>query len=208
MAGPRTLAAESHCQNSIDDSLTWESRYDGCKRARLSVNAENFHVGTLTYTAIQDPLVLSSGLSGIALSWISNIWATMLISWKAWSVRPAGSFGSTLMVPIRCRQHRRMIKRDLVEGGQRTRAEKVLVLLIESGVVYSLLLVGTFSFYCRICLLTHPVRPFLWSQSASHSISYISHRMARRSTSIRHLHTAVSPCSLSISRLSVSFSLS
>ncbi|KAI0066651.1 hypothetical protein BV25DRAFT_1820691 [Artomyces pyxidatus] len=62
----------------------------------------------------------SAGLAFTLLSFITNIWATGLIAYKAW-------------------RHRRSVRAHLREGDRRTRVEKTLALLIESGFVYCII---------------------------------------------------------------------
>ncbi|KAI0030278.1 hypothetical protein K488DRAFT_87913 [Vararia minispora EC-137] len=57
------------------------------------------------------------GSVALALSLASNLAATSLISWKAW-------------------RHRQLIRRHLSSGAKRTRVERVMSLLIESGTLY------------------------------------------------------------------------
>ncbi|KAI0320552.1 hypothetical protein OF83DRAFT_1169255 [Amylostereum chailletii] len=57
------------------------------------------------------------GLAVFILSFVTNVWSTSLIGFKAW-------------------QHRRVLKENLQAGSARTRVEKVLALLVESGAVY------------------------------------------------------------------------
>ncbi|GJE87215.1 hypothetical protein PsYK624_032980 [Phanerochaete sordida] len=59
------------------------------------------------------------GLPGSILSWVTNLWSTSLISWKAW-------------------QHRRVMKEALGNDTKRTKAERVLLLFVESGLLYAI----------------------------------------------------------------------
>ncbi|KAI0809104.1 hypothetical protein BC629DRAFT_1482011 [Irpex lacteus] len=72
----------------------------------------------------------SNGVPVIGVSFILNLWATFLIGYKAW-------------------EHKQVIKSYLTKGNTRTRSEKVLGLLIDTGLLYSALwvivLAGTFS---------------------------------------------------------------
>ncbi|KAI0747353.1 hypothetical protein BC629DRAFT_1560484 [Irpex lacteus] len=60
------------------------------------------------------------GLPAVCTSLVLNIWATAVIGCKAWT-------------------HKRIIKTYLTTGNTRTRAEKVLALLVDSGALYSAL---------------------------------------------------------------------
>ncbi|KAI0308900.1 hypothetical protein OF83DRAFT_1288750, partial [Amylostereum chailletii] len=61
-----------------------------------------------------------SDLAALGLSLLANLWVTVLIGYKAW-------------------RHRRLIKTYLRQGGTRTQLENIMVLFIESGVVYCLI---------------------------------------------------------------------
>ncbi|EKM60144.1 uncharacterized protein PHACADRAFT_181983 [Phanerochaete carnosa HHB-10118-sp] len=79
-------------------------------------------LGLLVFGAIQAPVQIISpvGLPGIIFSWVTNLWSTMLVSWKAW-------------------QHRRLMRAYMSRGRSRSRAEKALLLFVESGLLYSML---------------------------------------------------------------------
>ncbi|KAI0319461.1 hypothetical protein OF83DRAFT_792022 [Amylostereum chailletii] len=57
------------------------------------------------------------GLATLSLSLASNVWTTVMIGYKAW-------------------YYRRSIGAHLCEGGGKGRVEKILTLLVESGVIY------------------------------------------------------------------------
>ncbi|KAI0310787.1 hypothetical protein OF83DRAFT_829511 [Amylostereum chailletii] len=59
------------------------------------------------------------GTAAFTLSLATNLWSTCLVAYKAW-------------------RHRRFIKAHLQMGSTRTRTEKVMALLFESGIVYCL----------------------------------------------------------------------
>ncbi|KAI0315435.1 hypothetical protein OF83DRAFT_1173832 [Amylostereum chailletii] len=60
------------------------------------------------------------GASAFALSLFTNLWSTSLVGCKAWS-------------------HRRAVHANLQRGSTRTRTEKIMALLLESGAVYCVL---------------------------------------------------------------------
>ncbi|KAI0706674.1 hypothetical protein C8Q76DRAFT_629595, partial [Earliella scabrosa] len=60
------------------------------------------------------------GLAASVLSLVTNTAATTLIAYKAWS-------------------HRQLVRSHLRVGNKRTRVEKVLALLVESGICYCIL---------------------------------------------------------------------
>lgn len=64
-----------------------------------------------------DPIEAVWGMSAFALSWATNVWATGLISLKAW-------------------QYRRVITHDLLGANARAQAEKALMLFVDSGILY------------------------------------------------------------------------
>ena len=75
-----------------------------------------------------------------SLTIVTNILATLLVAWKAWSVKSL-----VLNVTIAekwSRQHRRVIKKNLGKETRRTRVEKILALLIESGFLYCIIWVS------------------------------------------------------------------
>lgn len=43
-------------------------------------------VVSLAYGVVTDVSLTSTGLAGVILSWLTNIWSTGLISWKTWYV--------------------------------------------------------------------------------------------------------------------------
>ncbi|KAI0310297.1 hypothetical protein OF83DRAFT_1178704 [Amylostereum chailletii] len=57
------------------------------------------------------------GAAAFVLSWATNMWSTTLISYKAW-------------------RHRRLITGNLRSRSIRSQAEKVMMLFVESGVLY------------------------------------------------------------------------
>ncbi|KAI0744358.1 hypothetical protein C8Q80DRAFT_1186463 [Daedaleopsis nitida] len=65
-------------------------------------------------------MLFPNGVATSVLSLVTNITATGLIAYKAW-------------------HHRRMVKQHLSTGSARTRAERTLTLLVESGIVYCIL---------------------------------------------------------------------
>lgn len=46
------------------------------------------HAGLLLFGAIDSPVYMISyiNLPGILLSWATNLWSTILVSWKTWRV--------------------------------------------------------------------------------------------------------------------------
>ncbi len=89
------------------------------------------------------------GLPAVCTSLVLNIWATTAIGCKAWcAIYPSsllGSFSliSAWMISLEVhRAHKRVIKTYLATGNTRTRAEKVLALLVDSGALYSALWVS------------------------------------------------------------------
>ena len=97
--------------------------------------------------------------AGAALSLATNLAATTLIAYKAWWVSSLlPSPDDEFMAMWRAhRSHRRRLRRYLGADNAQTRVLKVLVLLVESGSVYSIILVsGTpNTFVRRNELLTH-----------------------------------------------------
>lgn len=86
------------------------------------------------------------GLPAVCTSLVLNIWATAAIGCKAWCApcppRPLSNFSliSAWMLSLELhRAHKRVIKTYLTTGNTRTRAEKVLALLVDSGALYSAL---------------------------------------------------------------------
>lgn len=69
------------------------------------------------FSAEMPALCLNVNLASYVLSMAANGLATCLIAWKTW-------------------QHRRLIKASFGDTARRTRVEKVLVLLVESGAIY------------------------------------------------------------------------
>ncbi|GJE87262.1 hypothetical protein PsYK624_033450 [Phanerochaete sordida] len=69
---------------------------------------------------VVDVTMAGGGLPGIVLSWVTNIWSTGLISWKAW-------------------QHRNFMRYNFATGPSRTRSEKILLLFMESGLLYTMM---------------------------------------------------------------------
>ncbi|KAI0318551.1 hypothetical protein OF83DRAFT_1056640, partial [Amylostereum chailletii] len=66
------------------------------------------------------------GLAAFLFSWLTNIWATGLISFRAWN-------------------HRLFVREHIKGGDMLSLAEKIMVLFIESGVLYSILWVRCIS---------------------------------------------------------------
>ena len=75
---------------------------------------------------------------GLVLS--TNIVATSSISITAWWVMKDNHFASLVLILFR--QHRRLIKASFGRHSKRTLAEKILALLIESGMLYCSLCVS------------------------------------------------------------------
>ncbi|KAI0310733.1 hypothetical protein OF83DRAFT_1226993 [Amylostereum chailletii] len=75
------------------------------------------------------------GAAAFALSLCTNLWSTTLVAYKAW-------------------RHWRTVKAHLQRGNIRTRTEKVMSLLLESGTVYGLLwvCVGFSSTQCSLTI--------------------------------------------------------
>ncbi|KAI0313843.1 hypothetical protein OF83DRAFT_1175289 [Amylostereum chailletii] len=69
-----------------------------------------------TDTSVGDASLINGGVSWI-LTILTNVWATAAVGVRAWS-------------------HRQFIKKQLGEGTARSKAEKMLALLIESGALY------------------------------------------------------------------------
>ncbi len=69
---------------------------------------------------------------------ITNICATSLVAHKAWCVVQIQRLCAYILNSIH-RMHRRLIKENLGRETKRTQAEKVLILLMESGAVYCFL---------------------------------------------------------------------
>ncbi|GJE87216.1 hypothetical protein PsYK624_032990 [Phanerochaete sordida] len=76
-------------------------------------------LGTLASLIYGGISTFGPGLPGSVLSWVTNLWSTSLISWKAW-------------------QHRRSMKEALGVGMARTKAESILLLFIDSGLLYAI----------------------------------------------------------------------
>ncbi|GJE87270.1 hypothetical protein PsYK624_033530 [Phanerochaete sordida] len=76
-------------------------------------------VASQAYGAVTDVTFQGGVLSGIIMSWITNVWSTGIISWRTW-------------------KHRRVMKHDLGYTSARTQAEKALLIFVEAGVVYAL----------------------------------------------------------------------
>ncbi|KAI0319687.1 hypothetical protein OF83DRAFT_1169974 [Amylostereum chailletii] len=94
--------------------------------ALSSVNVQKVCVST-TSTPLKAQLQMAAafsdntlGVVAFALSLTTNLWSTCLIGFKAW-------------------RHRQLVKDHLRVGNRRTRAEKALALLVESGTIYCLL---------------------------------------------------------------------
>src|SRR6266404_923505 len=68
----------------------------------------------------------------------TNILSTSLIAWKAWCVGSSCLFPSAFLTTFP-REYRRTVSAHLSKGSPSVRAEKVLALLIESGLVYCVL---------------------------------------------------------------------
>ncbi|KAI0030276.1 hypothetical protein K488DRAFT_54556, partial [Vararia minispora EC-137] len=85
-------------------------------------------VGPLSYTNSTIQPVFSDtaiGTATLILSLASNLIATSLISWRAW-------------------RHRQEIRDHLISGTRRTMVERLLALLVESGVLYCAVWVNPF----------------------------------------------------------------
>jgi len=76
-------------------------------------------------------MILDNG--AVALSAATNLFATLLIAYKLWCVNVASL---TFVVYMIHRTHRKVI-RDLGLGKrQKTPVQNVLILLVESGIIY------------------------------------------------------------------------
>ncbi len=91
------------------------------------------------------------GLAASIISLLTNVTATGLIAYKAWCVHTEKSYSirhSRIHSLYDFRTHRRFIGSHLQMGSTRTRAEKGLALLVESGIAYCFLWV------CLVSLLS------------------------------------------------------
>lgn len=88
------------------------------------------------------------------LSFATNVLATSLIGYKAWSVSAVLRLTACIVLNINIthpqslrfpREHRQLLREHLCEGHRQTRVLRGLALLVESGAIYSVLLVSTLS---------------------------------------------------------------
>ena len=98
------------------------------------------------------------------LSFATNVLATALIGYKAWSVPTELRLAACVVLNINVtrspslrlsREHRQLLREHLCEGHRQTRVLRGLALLVESGAMYSVLLVSTFSLSI---VVIHPTR--------------------------------------------------
>ena len=86
---------------------------------------------------------IASGVAASVLSLSTNLWATLLVGYKAWYVVGLRNFlrsvTRSLTVMLSGRKSRRRLKGYLVAGSP---TEKLFALLIESGAVYCTLWVS------------------------------------------------------------------
>ena len=80
------------------------------------------------------------GTAAVLLSWLTNVLGTFLAAYKTWyvSFRVASGWRIVLMLHA-IRRHRQTIKADLEDGDVRKRTRKVMLLFVESGIMYSVL---------------------------------------------------------------------
>ncbi|KAI0310516.1 hypothetical protein OF83DRAFT_1228509, partial [Amylostereum chailletii] len=80
------------------------------------------------------------GLAALTMSLVTNLWATTLIGYKAW-------------------MHRRLIRKHIQSGDGKTQVEKVMTLLVESGVLYCCVWVRPLPFVSQSNLIGTPADP-------------------------------------------------
>lgn len=80
------------------------------------------------------------GFAALLFSWITNLWATALISYKAWYVQLMQRSAGFISAP---RQHRRLVKRNLNGKSVGSRTGKYLMLFVDSGIIYCVLWVSS-----------------------------------------------------------------